>query len=117
MTTTIQTDREFSAAFIRHRARLKKSKDDFDAAVDEYNDTSMSHAQIKRLFGEVIKAMRNADTCIGELEPAERQHMARFLSGAGEAFIEYWRDVLDAVDDGATMSDALVEMDRRYDLI
>jgi hypothetical protein len=69
MTTTI----EFSATFIRHRARLKKAKDDFDAAVgDPLVETELG--EIRKLFNEVIKAVRHADTCIGELEPAERRH-------------------------------------------
>jgi hypothetical protein len=104
--------REFSAAYDRIRERLKISKEAFDLAVD--NGTP---AQIKKLFGDLVKAIRHADTCKGELDRPERQRLARFLANTTEPTIEYWRDVLDAVDGGASLGAALVEMDRRYDLI
>ena len=97
---------QLSPTYNRIRERLKNSKEAFDLAID--NDEP---AQIKQRFGDLVKAIRHADTCKGELDPPERQRLTSFLANAAEPTIEFWRDVLDAVDDGASMSDAMVETD------
>jgi hypothetical protein len=114
--TITDKHRGFSPTYDRLRERLKISKEAFTLAVDECDDTPAQLELIKHLFGDLVKAIRHADTCKGELDPPERQRLARFLANTAEPTIEYWRDVLDAVDDGASLGDALVAMDQRYDL-
>jgi hypothetical protein len=112
--TITDEHRGFSAAYDRLRDRLKTSKAAFDLAVDKYDDTPAQLERVKKLFGDVVKAVRHADTCKGELDPPERQHMAFFLTNIAELGISFWRDVFDFVDDGLSLHDALVLMDHRY---
>jgi hypothetical protein len=90
----------------RLRKRLDDAHRDFQLALDDYDGLPAQWEQIKNLFGGIIKAMRHAETCAGELDLSEQQHLARFLANTVEPFVAYWRDVvensdasIDAIDD------------------
>jgi hypothetical protein len=113
MTITNTERGEISPTYSRLRARLQKAYGEFHSAVYE-RDPPLD--EIKKLFGELVKAVRYADTCAGELDPPEQKHLNRFLAEAAEPTIEFWRDVLAAVDRGTSLEDAMVAMDLRDDL-
>jgi hypothetical protein len=109
--TTTTKRRELTATYTRIRARLQKAHSKFQSAVYERNPPL---DLIKNLFRELVKAVRHANNCSGEVDPWEQKHLNRFLVEAAEPTIEFWRDVLTAV--GTSLEDAMVAMDQRYDL-
>jgi hypothetical protein len=87
--------------YSRLRARLKKAHDDFQFALDDYDGLPAQWDGLKKLFGDVVKAARYADTCIGGLDLPERENMTRCLVEVVTPFVEYWRDVIENGDDNS----------------
>jgi hypothetical protein len=83
---------------IRLRKRLCDTHRDFQFALDDYDGLPEQWEQIQKRFGDLVKAMRHAETCAGELPLPEQQYMARCLVEVVTPFVEYWRDVLESID-------------------
>jgi hypothetical protein len=70
--TTTTKRRELSATYTRIRARLQKAHSKFQSAVYERNPPL-------DLIKNLVKAVRHANNCSGEVDPWEQKHLNRFL--------------------------------------
>jgi hypothetical protein len=82
----------------RLRKRLDDAHRDFRLALDDYDGLPAQWERLHKRFGDVVKAMRHAETCSGEFDLPEQQHLADFLMNTVKPFIAYWRDALENSD-------------------
>jgi hypothetical protein len=108
--------REFSREFSRHWRSLVDAQVRFLNAVYEYaadgqNASVRKRQQVGRRLDDITKAIRRSDAFAGSLGDANRSDQDRheqdiltsFLIQRAVPFVEFWREAIEALDDGVPL--------------